>query len=168
MLISSLQDIVRELRRPAKRRSRAVTVEFQDLEPRLFLSVNSLLSSVDSPESVDTAVDAFEESGTSTGSPISEEEEGGNETEPAFESITGGSAGEGTDYVSGSVTWPENPEQLEGLEVEVFDANGASIASGETDADGNFYIAFESGELEVTIILKNPQGQEVDETTTLL
>ncbi|MHC4879162.1 MAG: hypothetical protein ACYTGL_22130 [Planctomycetota bacterium] len=172
MLISSLQDIVRELRRPAKRRSRAVTVEFQNLEPRLFLSVNSLLSSVESSDdssdnsdtaSVDiaSAMTAIEDSGSPDAGIVSSS----TQTDPNFASVSGGFNANGN-FVTGTVEWPDNPTQIEGLLVEVVDVDNLPIGIGYTDANGGFTIEGIQ-ESYVTVRLYNLTYFEIADVTSL-
>ncbi|MBI1310450.1 hypothetical protein GC176_04015 [bacterium] len=173
MLISSLQTLARALCRPSKRRSFSFQQDLQSLEPRLFLSVDSLASvevATDSAEensdTVDVAISTSVAEDVTTADPstpidaaVSSPTEVGNE--PYFVS-----AGGYVPFVSGTVASPDG-SSVTGLLVEIQNVEGEGISYCYVNSDGSFsgYTAYEG---EVILVLNNFANQDVDTLRVLL
>ena len=193
MLISTLKKTLLKPARPARRRFRVETISLQDLEPRLFLSVNSLLaadttasdaedtadvdidsSSLDSAQldamasvqvdAVDASVDVgATESSSDSGSVTSPVAWTEN---PSLSNFFLGTSQMGV-YAAGSVEWPDSPYGLGGLPVFFYKTTGALEGVVLTETDGSFHLTH-TNEYTLTAKLMKPYTGEIVDTWTAI
>jgi hypothetical protein len=183
MLISSLKSLFKPAR-PARRRNLVKTTSLQDLEPRLFLSVDSLVpietatdedatadqNSTDQSMSADvetpvadidsTTIDNAQiEAATPTVTDSLDTSGTTSSTvatgsDPYFTNVYFTTDGFSL-FVNGSITWDGYENYVSFIMVNVYDSSDSLIATDYTDVNGNFSI--EVGEnYTVTVELLDP------------
>ncbi len=109
MLISRLKKALLKPARPARRRIQARTIQLQDLEPRLFLSVNSLLATDTATAAAETTADAGIESATIASASIDDSSINNAQLDAAVGSDAVTEAAVTPGSTSGSTAWADNP-----------------------------------------------------------
>jgi hypothetical protein len=185
MLITRLKKTLLKPARPAKRRIYARTINMQDLEPRLFLSVNSLLSADTTSEqeetSDETTIDENIEAASIDGAQLDASVDTAT-TDPSSTSgnISGPVASASDPYftfaylgndefgnfVSGNVAWDSEPTELSGLTIKILDApTGDEVGWAYADFAGNFYMGNVPADSVVLQLFHPTTGQIVDTYT---
>lgn len=179
MLFSRLKKELMKPARPARRRSYARTIELQDLEPRLFLSVNSLVADDGAAKQEETPADVGVESTSIDSVQLDASIETSVTDESAASGYGGGPVAMATDpyftsaemsydefgyHVSGNVAWDDNPFFLSGMQINIYDPanNNALAGHAYTDFNGDFVMG-NVGVSSVKIELLHPfTGSVVD------
>ena len=178
MLFSRLKKELLKPARPARRRSHARTIELQDLEPRLFLSVNSLVADDGAAKQEETPADAGVESTSIDSVQLDASIETSVTDESAASGFENGSVVMATDpyftsagmnydefgyHVFGNVAWDDNPFFLSGMQINIYDAaDDDLVGHAYTDFNGDFVMG-NVGVSSVKIELLHPfTGSVVD------
>ncbi len=175
MLFSRLKKELMKPARPARRRSHARTIELQDLEPRLFLSVNSLVADDGAAEQEETPADvgvestsidnaqmdspieiALADTGSASGfgsGPVA------MANDPYFTSADLGEDEFGF-FINGTVDW-DDALFLDGIQIDIYDNNtGNLVGHAYTDFTGSFYMG-NCGTDDATLKLIHPNTGQV-------
>lgn len=166
-----------------RRRTSGHFMGLQDLEPRLFLSVNSVLStdsqSTETSDSSSSTDSSYADSPVAPDGPASsaasESTESGYGSDdgtaswadnPQFISVYM-SENEFGIFVAGSVEWEDYPFSIENIPVEFYDDDGTLVGMAYTDSEGLFAL-YNVSHFELTVVLINPNTFETADITVVM